>query len=989
MQIDQKGGDNAVLFGQISQVDSISVNNGLWAKGNGILQVKIGSLTGGVVNITPPEEKPKFPQPRPTPVFLLPRRFNLLLGRREKVKVALDALAYDQPVEFHGSTGLGKTVLLRYLVHHPSIASLFPEGVIYHLSVRNQNPSDLLQILFNAFYENDISFKPTDIQIRYALKDKRALVILDNAQLKREEVNSLLNDLPNFTFIFTSQTQQLWGEGHSIKLRGLSVKDSVSLVTRELQRQLDQEESSQAEKLCTALAGHPLRILQAVALVREDKVSLKTIVHQLQSPNSAKNWTQQLLKPLSKRQKLILAVLAVFGGVALGEEQLASITEISEIKPVLETLIKRNLIQVEASRYKLTGTLVKELRRLWDLSPGLDNAIAYFKNWISQQREISQNLIKESDAILQLLESTVEAGRWSDVLYLGKEIEGAIATTGQWDTWNQVLQWLIQASRVTGEKEVEAFALHQMGTRSLCLSEASEAQNYLTQALKLRENLGDTVGANASSHNLGLLKLLPIGNDAPPQSEEKSSSEENSGNGSSKLLSGLKRIVFVGSILVGSVFLGSIILPKISNILNQEPSSKVNEKPPRPPSNLTAQAIDQTEITLNWTDNNSGSSRYIVERSKEDNDSFKKIATTSLGQTSHLDREGLTPNTTYYYRLLATNDAGNSKPSNEVRAATLESSVKISLDKLSLDPTEVIGGNSSQGEIILNTEAPADGVVVELTSSDLETIKIPSNIEISGGKTSNTFPIETNSVNEAQNVTITASYKDIEKNQILTIESQAINLSGIIFDSETVAGGEEIVGTVELDRAALSITSIQLSTDNPNLVKFPSLFPSVTIPAGESSQSFSLKTNPVEESTSVTITASYDESEKSEQITIEPEPISLENLTFDLTEGFEGTVTLNRQAPKDGIEVNLETIPSDLGIIESPIVQIDADQTYGKFNLIRESNKCPYGLKTNSEQRSLASLEAQETAIIIRASYGESEVEDSLLCIQSISETLQ
>ena len=40
-QISQTAGNGAIQFGRIRQVDSVSVNTGQWAQGNGILQVKI------------------------------------------------------------------------------------------------------------------------------------------------------------------------------------------------------------------------------------------------------------------------------------------------------------------------------------------------------------------------------------------------------------------------------------------------------------------------------------------------------------------------------------------------------------------------------------------------------------------------------------------------------------------------------------------------------------------------------------------------------------------------------------------------------------------------------------------------------------------------------------------------------------------------------------------------------------------------------------
>ena len=47
----------------------------------------------------------------------------------------------------------------------------------------------------------------------------------------------------------------------------------------------------------------------------------------------------------------------------------------------------------------------------------------------------------------------------------------------------------------------EGWALHQQGTRALCLGNAIEAQTLLRQALNLRVQLGDRTGVDVTGHN--------------------------------------------------------------------------------------------------------------------------------------------------------------------------------------------------------------------------------------------------------------------------------------------------------------------------------------------------------------------------------------------------------------------------------------------------------------------------------------------------------
>src|SRR5262249_29533735 len=71
--------------------------------------------------------------------------------------------------------------------------------------------------------------------------------------------------------------------------------------------------------------------------------------------------------------------------------------------------------------------------------------------------------------------------------------------------WRQVLDAQLQAARALGDRDAEARALHQLGTRDLCLGQTAPARTFLTSALTMREALGDEAGAEITRHNLSLL----------------------------------------------------------------------------------------------------------------------------------------------------------------------------------------------------------------------------------------------------------------------------------------------------------------------------------------------------------------------------------------------------------------------------------------------------------------------------------------------------
>lgn len=87
------------------------------------------------------------------------------------------------------------------------------------------------------------------------------------------------------------------------------------------------------------------------------------------------------------------------------------------------------------------------------------------------------------------------------------------------------------------------------------------------------------------------------------------------------------------------------------------------------PTGLTATAKSSREITLSWADNATGEDGYRVER-KTYGDDYRVIATLSPNSTSYTD-SGLSASTTYFYRVIAFNNIGESPSySNEASATT-------------------------------------------------------------------------------------------------------------------------------------------------------------------------------------------------------------------------------------------------------------------------------------------------------------------------------
>jgi hypothetical protein len=84
------------------------------------------------------------------------------------------------------------------------------------------------------------------------------------------------------------------------------------------------------------------------------------------------------------------------------------------------------------------------------------------------------------------------------------------------------------------------------------------------------------------------------------------------------------------------------------------------------PTNLTATTVSSSQIGLSWAAS-SGATNYKIQRSPDGSTAWTQVGTST---TTAFTDTGLSPSTTYYYRVLASSTAGDSTPSNVASATT-------------------------------------------------------------------------------------------------------------------------------------------------------------------------------------------------------------------------------------------------------------------------------------------------------------------------------
>src|SRR6185503_15842230 len=95
--------------------------------------------------------------------------------------------------------------------------------------------------------------------------------------------------------------------------------------------------------------------------------------------------------------------------------------------------------------------------------------------------------------------------------------------------------------------------------------------------------------------------------------------------------------------------------------------------PPAAPGGLLAAAVSSSQISLSWTDTGTAESSFKIERAPSASGAWVQIATTATNVSTY-SNTGLSASTTYYYRVRASNTAGNSAYTNTASAKTLSAS---------------------------------------------------------------------------------------------------------------------------------------------------------------------------------------------------------------------------------------------------------------------------------------------------------------------------
>src|SRR5437867_94797 len=271
-----------------------------------------------------------------------------------------------------------------------------------------------------------------------------------------------------------------------------------------------------------------------------------------------------------------------------------------------------------------------------------------------------------------------------------------------------------------------------------------------------------------------------------------------------------------------------------------------------------------------------------------------------------------------------------------------------SLSSLTLTSAKILGESNTTGTVTLTSAAPAGGALVWLSGSMEGQVVTPPNVTVPAGGISANFTITAPQVNAPRYVLIQGAYGPTGGNQAKLLEidpgplgAPTVRALGLPLSVNQfgVIGGVSTRGTVSLVMLAPPAGgAVTLTSDNPSVVQVP---PTVSIPGGNSANSFPITTSPVAVGTTVSINAIAGGVTKTAFINVAPNPnaaLALLSVTLSVggvtggQQSVPGTLFLNANAPAGGASVMLAT--SNLSAARvPPVVVMPAGLGFASFTV--------------------------------------------------------
>ncbi len=480
-----------------------------------------------------------------------PRRFVNRVGELSQIEKWIQA---REAITIYGEDGVGKSTLIKKAAAGDA-ASQMPNGVLLMEGIDDDGNAlgfdDVVQRMFDALYESEPQLKVNATTARTYLSNTQSLVVLDNLNFSTKQLSTLPDLFPKGAVMITST--QADAANLRLEIRDLKRGDSIQLFALNTDVTLSEASKLIVDSICELLGDCPLAIVTAASVMKANNLALDRMRDALKE---AKVESKEKMRAgierayslsyslLSESEKKALAIASVANGVSVDPKML-NIGEAS-----VEKLKAMELLHANSPRLRIDPAMREIVKRNVDQNAIKSQIIFYLRDAISTHPKNFELHADELGNVLGAIKWASDLNRLEDVIALGRGIDPYLTLHGLWDVWQATLASVLDAAKRGGNRAVEGWALHQMGTREIGAGQIESARSLLNQALQIRKSLGDEAGAAFTQHNLNFLVVPP----PPPTPKPK----PDSGLGAGLIIAGV--IVTGLAVIVGGVIIGAIFL---------------------------------------------------------------------------------------------------------------------------------------------------------------------------------------------------------------------------------------------------------------------------------------------------------------------------------------------------------------------------------------------------------------------------------------------
>jgi DNA-binding SARP family transcriptional activator/TolA-binding protein len=422
-----------------------------------------------------------------------------------------------------GMGGVGKTALAAHLAH--VLRERFSDGVLW----ANASTSEPLAILdsWARAYDCDFSGLPDPesraAAVRALLAEKKVLVVLDDVW-DAGRVRSLLPSGDGCTVLLTTRDVEvgvaLNAQIH--RLLALSSAECLLMMSRIVGGDRVQEDAGAAGLICDLLGNLPLAVeIVSKRLASRPRWELGRMADRL---GDTKNrlalrisdrevWTSFDVswEALDEEARRTLALLAVFEGRSFTAAAVAAVAEKNTAKAEdsLHDLVLLSLVSEEGEvRYRqhpLAADFSRE--QLGDSDGPYHRMTSYYKEFAEQHEQDYAALEQEWDNLAAGLRAARRLGAWQLVIDFGAVLEGFWFTRARFSDARESFEWACEAAHSLGDHPALATSLCEWGRACIEQGDYDEAEEHLSESLRIWERLDDLHGVARAQYHLGRIAL--------------------------------------------------------------------------------------------------------------------------------------------------------------------------------------------------------------------------------------------------------------------------------------------------------------------------------------------------------------------------------------------------------------------------------------------------------------------------------------------------